>query len=87
MQVLELLSHVNKRIKGHDIKLPLLPMLEVFNQENAPPMVQNFSLVYVEMACDRATQEERFEAVSGKQIYRCSLCGLLLDFLHHGLVP
>jgi hypothetical protein len=66
MQVLELLSHVNKRVKGHDnIKLPLLPLLEVYNQENAPPLVRNFSLVYVEMACDRASQEETYEAVSG----------------------
>lgn len=68
VQVLELLSHVNKRVKGHDnIKLPLLPLLEVYNQENAPPLVRNFSLVYVEMACDRATLEERFEAVSGNE--------------------
>lgn len=64
MQVLELLSHVNKRVKGHDdIKLPLLPLLEVYNQAAAPPLVQNFSLVYLEMACERATAEEKFEAV------------------------
>lgn len=62
--MLELLSHVNKRVKGHDeIKLPLLPLLEVYNQSNAPPLVRNFSLVYVEMAFERASPEDRLEAV------------------------
>lgn len=65
LQVLELLSHVNKRVKGHnDIKLPLLPLLELYNQNAGQPLVRNFSLVYMEMACERATPEERFEAVS-----------------------
>ena len=65
MQVLELLSHVNKRVKGHDdIKLPFLALLEVYNQSTGRPLVCNFSLVYVEMACERTTAEERFEAVS-----------------------
>ena len=64
MQVLELLSHVNKRIKGHnDIKLPLLPLLELYNQNAGQPLVYNFSLVYMEMACERATAEERCAAV------------------------
>ena len=67
LQVLELLSHVNKRIKGHnDIKLPLLALLELYNQNAGEPLVRNFSLVYMEMACERATAEERFEAVSSQ---------------------
>ncbi|CAK0785632.1 hypothetical protein CVIRNUC_008843 [Coccomyxa viridis] len=62
-KVLELLSHVNKRVKGHDeIKLPLLPLLEVYNRSDAPPLVRNFSLVYVEMAFERASPEDRLEA-------------------------
>ena len=65
LQVLELLSHVNKRIKGHnDIKLPLLALLELYNQNAGEPLVCNFSLVYMEMACERATADERFESVS-----------------------
>ena len=65
LQVLELLSHVNKRVKGHnDIKLPLLPLLELYNQNAGQPLVRNFSLVYMEMACERATPEERLQAVS-----------------------
>ncbi len=65
VQVLELLSHVNKRVKGHnDIKLPLLSLLELYKQNAGQPLVCNFSLVYMEMACERASAEERFEAVS-----------------------
>ena len=90
VQVLELLSHVNKRVKGHDnIKLPLLPLLEVYNQENAPPLVRNFSLVYVEMACDRATLEERFEAVSGNESNHLVILQVVLPtigILRHCLV-
>ena len=64
-QVLELLSHVNKRVKGHsDIKLPLLSLLELYRQSDGQPLVRNFSLVYMEMACERATAEEKLKAVS-----------------------
>ena len=62
--MLELLSHVNKRVRGHnDIKLPLLSLLELYKQNAGQPLVCNFSLVYMEMACERASAEERLEAV------------------------
>ena len=64
-QVLELLSHVNKRVQGQkDIKLPLGPLLDLFKDPGSAAMTQNFALVYVEMAFTRASPLERFELVS-----------------------
>lgn len=57
-QVLEILSHVNKRVK-HDpvIGLPLLELWNIYNEANAAPMVRNFCIVYIEMAFERAPVE------------------------------
>ena len=60
IQVLELLSHVNKRIKGHtDIQLPLEQLLDLYHAKDTAPLVRNFALVYVEMAFERASPEQR----------------------------
>ena len=62
--MLEILSHVNKRIRGHDsIALPLEALLDLALAPDSAPMVQNFGLVYAEMACDRATPQQRWQAV------------------------
>ena len=69
-QVLEILSHVNKRIKGHAaIGLPLDALLDLALAPDSKPLVQNFGLVYAEMACDRAPPGQRWAAV------RCPRCG------------
>lgn len=58
-KIMELLSHVNKRVRGHnEIHLPLEPLLALFSQ-STDATVRNFALVYVEMAFDRASAEER----------------------------
>ncbi len=67
-QVLEILAHVNKRVKGQPIKLPLrelLPLAAV-SAEPAPElaMVRSFALVYLEMASERSAAAERMEAVA-----------------------
>ena len=57
-QVLEILSHVNKRVKHQpEIGLPLLELWNIFSEANAAPMVRNFSIVYIEMAFERAPTE------------------------------
>lgn len=54
-QVLEILSHVNKRVKHqHEIGLPLLSLWKLYTDSAAYPMVRNFAIVYVEMAFERA---------------------------------
>ena len=59
-----MLSHVNKRVRGHDqIKLPLDALLDLYLAEASVPLVKNFAVVYVEMAMDRSTQEQQAAAV------------------------
>ena len=53
MQVLEILTHVNKRIKGQaSMQLPLKPLLDVYASAGSG-MVKNFAIVYIEMAMER----------------------------------
>lgn len=53
-QVLEILSHVNKRVKHQlEIGLPLLALWKLYTDPVASPMVRNFAIVYVEMAFER----------------------------------
>ncbi len=64
-KVLEILSHVNKRIKGQNaISLPLAELVQQFKSPESAPMVRNFALVYAEMAFERAEPAAQLEAVS-----------------------
>ena len=64
MQVLEILSHVNKRIKERaGIKLPLAGLLDAGLSSTSPPLVRNFGVIYAEMAFERADPAERLAAV------------------------
>lgn len=59
-----MLSHVNKRVRGHDqIKLPLDALLDLYLSETSAPLVKNFAVVYVEMAMDRSLQDQQTAAV------------------------
>jgi hypothetical protein len=68
--VLELLSHINKRVRALPAcSLPLLPLLQLAVGSSssggvASPMVASFALVYVEMGQPRAPAEEQLQAVS-----------------------
>ena len=63
-QVLEILSHVNKRIKGHEaIQLPLQDLLQLALDPQSAPLVRNFGLVYAEMACERAPLSTSLQSV------------------------
>jgi Proteasome stabiliser len=64
LQVLEMLSHINKRVKGHPgIGLPLPELVALHQKPGAAPMTRNFALVYVEMAFGRATPDARLAVV------------------------
>lgn len=59
-KVLEILSHVNKRVKHQaDIGLPLLDLWKLYTDSNATPMVRNFCIVYIEMAFERVNIKEK----------------------------
>ncbi|KAK4856778.1 hypothetical protein QYF36_021086 [Acer negundo] len=59
-KVLEILSHVNKRVKHQpEIRLPLAELWKMYTDANAAPMVKNFCIVYIEMAFDHAQLKEK----------------------------
>ncbi|CAK9147572.1 unnamed protein product [Ilex paraguariensis] len=59
-KVIEILSHVNKRVKHQpEIGLPLSDLWNLYMEANATPMVKNFCIVYIEMAFERAHKEEK----------------------------
>ncbi|GIL84025.1 hypothetical protein Vretimale_11016, partial [Volvox reticuliferus] len=70
-KVREILSHVNKRLKGLPaMQLPLADLVTMYKGEQQPGtnpaqygMVRNFSLVYTEMAAERAPGSDRLAAL------------------------
>ncbi|CAN4119744.1 unnamed protein product [Withania somnifera] len=59
-KVLEILSHVNKRVKHqHQIGLPLSDLWQLYMESDASSMVRNFCVMYVEMAVERARKEDK----------------------------
>ncbi|XP_019163794.1 PREDICTED: proteasome-associated protein ECM29 homolog isoform X2 [Ipomoea nil] len=59
-KVIEILSHVNKRVKHQpDIGLPLLELWQLYEESSAFSMVRNFCIVYIEMAIERVRKEEK----------------------------
>ncbi|GMH13042.1 hypothetical protein Nepgr_014883 [Nepenthes gracilis] len=54
-KVIEILSHVNKRVKNEpQIGFPLSELWNMYTDVNAAPMVRNFCIIYIEMAFDRS---------------------------------
>jgi hypothetical protein len=63
-QVLELLTHINKRVKpATSIKLPLQALVSRFLDRNAAQVEKSFLLMYLEMAIQRATADVRSKFV------------------------
>ncbi|PIN26135.1 hypothetical protein CDL12_01113 [Handroanthus impetiginosus] len=59
-KVIEILSHVNKRVKHRqEIGLPLSDLWKLYAESSSAPMVRNFCIVYIEMAIDRVLGEEK----------------------------
>ncbi|XP_057955900.1 uncharacterized protein LOC131149465 [Malania oleifera] len=59
-KVIEILSHVNKRLKHQkEIGLPCLELWSMYVRDDAAPMVKNFCIVYIEMAFEQISVEEK----------------------------
>ncbi|XP_047327429.1 proteasome adapter and scaffold protein ECM29 isoform X3 [Impatiens glandulifera] len=59
-KVMEILSHVNKRVKHQpEICLPVLELWELYMLPDSTPMVKNFCIVYIEMSFDRQHPEKK----------------------------
>ncbi|KAJ0985238.1 hypothetical protein J5N97_003594 [Dioscorea zingiberensis] len=58
--VMDILSHVNKRVKHHpEIGLPLSQLWSMYREFTSAPMVRNFCIVYIEMAFDRLPLKDK----------------------------
>ncbi|KAK6925530.1 Proteasome component Ecm29 [Dillenia turbinata] len=59
-KVIEILSHVNKRVKHQpEIGLPMLELWNMYTETTATSMVKNFCIVYVDMGFERMQLEEK----------------------------
>ncbi|CAN1250182.1 Proteasome adapter and scaffold protein ECM29 [Linum perenne] len=59
-KVLEILKHVNIRVKDQpEIGLPLQNLWKLYLDSSAAPMIRNFCIVYIEMAFDRVGAKEK----------------------------
>ncbi|KAF7850461.1 hypothetical protein BT93_L5473 [Corymbia citriodora subsp. variegata] len=60
LTVLEILSHVNKRVKHQlEIGLPLSDLWRIYTEANAVSIVKNFCFLYIEMAFERTDVKEK----------------------------
>ncbi|GJN13854.1 hypothetical protein PR202_gb00604 [Eleusine coracana subsp. coracana] len=58
--VMEILSHINKRVKHRpDILLPMLDLWKIYTESVSSAMVRNFCVVYIEMAFERLPTEDK----------------------------
>ncbi|KAG0528609.1 hypothetical protein BDA96_05G026300 [Sorghum bicolor] len=57
---MEILSHINKRVKHRpEIPLPMLELWKIYTESTSSTMVRNFCIVYIEMAFERLPTEEK----------------------------
>eukprot|EP01113_Clastostelium_recurvatum_P027951 TRINITY_DN3387_c0_g1_i2.p1 TRINITY_DN3387_c0_g1~~TRINITY_DN3387_c0_g1_i2.p1 ORF type:complete len:1971 (+),score=451.33 TRINITY_DN3387_c0_g1_i2:78-5990(+) len=64
-KVLEVLGHINKRVKPTpSIHLPLSDLVEQFTDASTPLIVKNFGIIYIEMGWPRAPLEEKLQIAS-----------------------
>nr|CAB3489010.1 unnamed protein product [Digitaria exilis] len=58
--VMEILSHINKRVKHRpEISLPMLDLWKIYTESTSSTIVRNFCVVYIEMAFERLPTEEK----------------------------
>ena len=55
---MEILSHINKRVKHRpEIPLPMLDLWKIYTESASSTIVRNFCVVYIEMAFERLPTE------------------------------
>lgn len=61
-KILQILSHVNKRLDGNgDVQLPLVDLVELFCAPDAQALMRSLALVYIEKAFPRSDPEVRLK--------------------------
>lgn len=63
-KVMELLIHVNRRVKDHEnIQLPVEPLLKQYQDPQATTFVTNFSIIYIKMGYPRLDLNKQVELI------------------------
>ncbi|KAL8623767.1 hypothetical protein ACOMHN_054073 [Nucella lapillus] len=63
-KVMELLVHINKRLKSRSrVQLPVQALLSLFQDAGATPFVTNFTILYIKMGYPRMSVEEQAELI------------------------
>ncbi|KAG8089149.1 hypothetical protein GUJ93_ZPchr0011g27896 [Zizania palustris] len=58
--VMEILSHINKRVKHRpEISLPMLDLWRIYTESTSSTIVRNFCIVYIEMAFERLLSKDK----------------------------
>ena len=89
---MELLVHVNKRVKNNDnIQLPMEGLLEQYRNPNSTSFIINFTIIYIKMGFPRLPLERKVEHIP--KLLRCledkpashqeSILVMILPFLEH----
>uniref|UniRef100_A0A0N7Z9K2 Putative proteasome-associated protein ecm29 n=1 Tax=Rhodnius neglectus TaxID=72488 RepID=A0A0N7Z9K2_9HEMI len=89
-KVVELLSHISKRVKASkSVKLPLDSLVELYQNPNASIFIINFTIIYIKMGFVRLPKEKKVDllpilikAAENKPIqHQESICILLVSTL------
>eukprot|EP00111_Clytia_hemisphaerica_P000317 TCONS_00000828-protein len=95
-KVLELLTHVNKRLKSRPtIELPLGTLLVQYTDAGVPSSVKNFTFIYIKMGYQRCSLEEKlklmpkmFKSIIGKNpAHQSKLLGSILFDMNSLVYP
>ena len=89
---MELLVHVNKRVKNNDnIQLPMEGLLEQYRNPNSTSFIINFTIIYIKMGFPRLPLERKVEHIP--KLLHCledkpashqeSILVMILPFLEH----
>lgn len=70
---MEILSHINKRVKHRpEISLPMLDLWRIYAESSSSTIVRNFCIVYIEMAFERLPSEvSSFALLISHFLYSC----------------
>lgn len=89
---MELLVHVNKRVKNNDnIQLPMEGLLEQYRNPNSTSFIINFTIIYIKMGFPRLPLERKVDNIpkllhclEGKPAsHQESILAMILPFLEH----
>ena len=95
-KVMELLVHVNKRVKNNaDVQLPMEALLEQYRDPSASSFVINFTIIYIKMGFPRLPLEAKVQLIptvlmslDGKpSSHQDSILSLILPWLEHVKAP